>query len=174
MRSVRTRHRKPSCLTGACIARTAIRYTGTAEIFEHCDGSFLFDGKAAVSRLQVVLGGQFGCNARLNALKRQIDRLPQPPLYLHRERSTRDWLARRAEATWAKGPHSFQSADRGGRVACLYATPRTARPDVRIRGRISRTTLGASAITSSHATDGATAISIAHRCCVSSPGDRAG
>src|ERR1051325_7265673 len=89
-----------------CSHGDTVHYTDPPKLFERCEGSFLYDGEnRQYLDLQMWYSAvNFGYgNARLNdALKRQIDRLPQlASQYLHREKiELATWIARRAEATW--------------------------------------------------------------------------
>ena len=74
-----------------CSFGDTVHYTEVPKIFERCEGSFIYDteGKKYLDLQMWYSAVNFGyANKRLNdALKRQIDRLPQvASQYLHRER----------------------------------------------------------------------------------------
>jgi len=87
-----------------CSHGDTVHYTDPPKIFERCEGSFLYDGAGReYLDLQMWYSAvNFGyANRRLNdALKRQIDRLPQvASQYLHREKiELAALIARDAEA----------------------------------------------------------------------------
>src|SRR6266849_3063766 len=87
-----------------CSHGDTVHYTDPPKIFERCEGSFIYDG-AGCEYLDLQMwysSVNFGyANRRLNdALKRQIDRLPQvASQYLHREKiELAALIARDAEA----------------------------------------------------------------------------
>src|SRR5216683_6359709 len=87
-----------------CSHGDTVHYTDPPKIFERCEGSFIYDG-AGCEYLDLQMwysSVNFGyANRRLNdALKRQIDRLPQVAnQYLHREKiELAALIARDAEA----------------------------------------------------------------------------
>src|SRR5499433_2055385 len=74
-----------------CSHGDTVHYTDPPKIFERCEGSFLYDaaGREYLDLQMWYSAVNFGyANRRLNdALKRQIDRLPQvASQYLHREK----------------------------------------------------------------------------------------
>jgi 4-aminobutyrate aminotransferase-like enzyme len=137
-----------------------VHYSEPPKVFERCEGSFLYDGAGhEYLDLQMWYSAvNFGYgNARLNnALKRQIDRLPQlASQYLHREKiELAAWIARRAEATWGEkgrvhfnvgGSQAVEDALKLVRNACRGKGLMFA-----FEGGYHGRTLGASAITSSY------------------------
>jgi 4-aminobutyrate aminotransferase / (S)-3-amino-2-methylpropionate transaminase / 5-aminovalerate transaminase len=91
-----------------CSYGDTVHYRNTPKIFERCNGSFLYDGEGReFLDLQMWYSAvNFGyANRRLNdALKRQIDRLPQiASQYLHREKiELAAMIARDAETKFAR------------------------------------------------------------------------
>src|SRR5882762_2471811 len=91
-----------------CSFGDTVHYADPPKVFVRCHGSYLFDDRGTpYLDLQMWYSAvNFGYgNRRLNdALKRQIDRLPQlASQYLHREKiELAAWIARRAEATWGE------------------------------------------------------------------------
>src|SRR5262250_75504 len=74
-----------------CSHGDTVHYTDPPKIFERCEGSFIYDsaGREYLDLQMWYSAVNFGyANRRLNdALKRQIDRLPQvASQYLHREK----------------------------------------------------------------------------------------
>ncbi len=143
-----------------CSHGDTVHYSEPPKIFERCEGSFLYDGAGhEYLDLQMWYSAvNFGYgNARLNnALKRQIDRLPQlASQYLHREKiELAAWIARRAEATWGEkgrvhfnvgGSRAVEDALKLVRNACRGKSLMFA-----FEGGYHGRTLGASAITSSY------------------------
>jgi 4-aminobutyrate aminotransferase/(S)-3-amino-2-methylpropionate transaminase len=143
-----------------CSHGDTVHYSEPPKIFERCEGSFLYDGAGhEYLDLQMWYSAvNFGYgNARLNnALKRQIDRLPQlASQYLHREKiELAAWIARRAEATWGEkgrvhfnvgGSQAVEDALKLVRNACRGKGLMFA-----FEGGYHGRTLGASAITSSY------------------------
>jgi len=143
-----------------CSHGDTVHYTEPPKLFERCEGSFLYDGAGReYLDLQMWYSAvNFGYrNARLNnALKRQIERLPQlASQYLHREKiELAAWIARRAEATWGEkgrvhfnvgGSQAVEDALKLVRNACRGKGLMFA-----FEGGYHGRTLGASAITSSY------------------------
>jgi 4-aminobutyrate aminotransferase-like enzyme len=143
-----------------CSHGDTVHYSEPPKVFERCEGSFLYDGAGhEYLDLQMWYSAvNFGYgNARLNnALKRQIDRLPQlASQYLHREKiELAAWIARRAEATWGEkgrvhfnvgGSQAVEDALKLVRNACRGKGLMFA-----FEGGYHGRTLGASAITSSY------------------------
>ena len=78
-----------------CSHGDTVHYTEVPKIFERCEGSFLYDaaGREYLDLQMWYSAVNFGyANRRLNdALKRQIDRLPQvASRYLHREKRSEE------------------------------------------------------------------------------------
>lgn len=76
-----------------CSHGDTVHYTDAPKIFDRCEGSYMFDaaGTPFLDLQMWYSAVNFGyANQRLNnALKRQIDRLPQvASQYLHREKSS--------------------------------------------------------------------------------------
>jgi 4-aminobutyrate aminotransferase/(S)-3-amino-2-methylpropionate transaminase len=91
-----------------CSHGDTVHYTDPPKIFERCEGSFIYDaaGREYLDLQMWYSAVNFGyANPRLNnALKRQIDRLPQiASQYLHREKiELAAMIARDAEAKFAR------------------------------------------------------------------------
>ena len=143
-----------------CSHGDTVHYSEPPKLFEHCEGSFLYDGKGRpYLDLQMWYSAvNFGYgNARLNAaLKRQIDRLPQlASQYLHREKiELAAWLARRAEATWGEKGRIHFNVGGSQAVEDALKLVRNAKHGKGLmfafEGGYHGRTLGASAITSSY------------------------
>ncbi|HTS42553.1 MAG TPA: aminotransferase class III-fold pyridoxal phosphate-dependent enzyme [Xanthobacteraceae bacterium] len=143
-----------------CSHGDTVHYSEPPKIFEHCEGSFLYDGEGRpYLDLQMWYSAvNFGYgNARLNAaLKRQIDRLPQlASQYLHREKiELATWIARRAEATWGEKGRVHFNVGGSQAVEDALKLVRNARRGKGLmfafEGGYHGRTLGASAITSSY------------------------
>jgi len=143
-----------------CSHGDTVHYSEPPKIFEHCEGSFLYDGKGRTYLdLQMWYSAvNFGYgNARLNAaLKRQIDRLPQlASQYLHREKiELAAWIARRAEATWGEKGRVHFNVGGSQAVEDALKLVRNAKRGKGLmfafEGGYHGRTLGASAITSSY------------------------
>ena len=131
-----------------CSHGDTVHYTEPPKIFERCEGSFLYDaaGREYLDLQMWYSAVNFGyANRRLNdALKRQIDRLPQvASQYLHREKiELAALIARDAEQKFGlKGRVHFNV---GGAQAVEDSPQARAQrlerqePDVRLRGRLSR------------------------------------
>ncbi len=143
-----------------CSHGDTVHYSEPPKIFDRCEGSFVYDsaGREYLDLQMWYSAVNFGYgNARLNnALKRQIDRLPQlASQYLHREKiELATWIARRAEATWGEkgrvhfnvgGSQAVEDALKLVRNACRGKGLMFA-----FEGGYHGRTLGASAITSSY------------------------
>src|SRR5215470_4815049 len=143
-----------------CSHGDTVHYTEAPKIFERCEGSFLYDaaGREYLDLQMWYSAVNFGyANRRLNdALKRQIDRLPQvASQYLHREKiELAALIARDAEAKFGlKGRVHFNVGgsqavedslklvrNASGGKSLMFA----------FEGGYHGRTLGASAITSSY------------------------
>ena len=143
-----------------CSFGDTVHYLNPPKIFDHCEGSYLFDaaGTPFLDLQMWYSAVNFGyANPRLNeALKRQIDRLPQlASQYLHREKielATR--IAQHSEQTWSSkgrvhfnvgGSQSVEDAlklvrNATGGKSLMFA----------FEGGYHGRTLGASSITSSY------------------------
>ena len=120
-----------------CSHGDTVHYTEAPKIFERCEGSFIYDGAGTpFLDLQMWYSAvNFGyANPRLNdALKRQIDRLPQvASQYLHREKielAAADRRRTRSANSAARAACiSMSAARRRSRIrSSSCATPRAAR-----------------------------------------------
>lgn len=143
-----------------CSHGDTVHYSEPPKLFERCEGSFLYDGAGRpYLDLQMWYSAvNFGYgNARLNnALKRQVDRLPQlASQYLHREKiELAAWIARRAEATWGEKGRVHFNVGGSQAVEDALKLVRNARRGKGLmfafEGGYHGRTLGASAITSSY------------------------
>ena len=143
-----------------CSHGDTVHYTDPPKLFERCEGSFLYDGEnRQYLDLQMWYSAvNFGYgNTRLNnALKRQIDRLPQlASQYLHREKiELATWIARRAEATWGEKGRVHFNVGGAQAVEDALKLVRNAKGGKGLmfafQGGYHGRTLGASAITSSY------------------------
>ena len=143
-----------------CSHGDTVHYTEQPKIFERCEGSFLYDaaGREYLDLQMWYSAVNFGyANRRLNdALKRQIDRLPQvASQYLHREKiELAALIARDAEAKFGLkgrvhfnvgGAQAVEDSLKLVRNACNGKSLMFA-----FEGGYHGRTLGASAITSSY------------------------
>ena len=143
-----------------CSYGDTVHYTDVPKIFERCEGSFIYDGAGTpFLDLQMWYSAvNFGyANPRLNnALKRQIDRLPQvASQYLHREK---------IELAAAIGQDAERKFGRKGRVHFNVGGAQAVEDSLKLvrnasngkslmfafEGGYHGRTLGASAITSSY------------------------
>ena len=143
-----------------CSYGDTVHYTDVPKIFERCEGSFIYDGTGTpFLDLQMWYSAvNFGyANPRLNnALKRQIDRLPQvASQYLHREK---------IELAAAIGQDAERKFGRPGRVHFNVGGAQAVEDSLKLvrnasngkslmfafEGGYHGRTLGASAITSSY------------------------
>jgi 4-aminobutyrate aminotransferase/(S)-3-amino-2-methylpropionate transaminase len=143
-----------------CSYGDTVHYTDVPKIFERCEGSFIYDGTGTpFLDLQMWYSAvNFGyANPRLNnALKRQIDRLPQvASQYLHREK---------IELAAAIGQDAERKFGRRGRVHFNVGGAQAVEDSLKLvrnasngkslmfafEGGYHGRTLGASAITSSY------------------------
>jgi 4-aminobutyrate aminotransferase / (S)-3-amino-2-methylpropionate transaminase / 5-aminovalerate transaminase len=143
-----------------CSHGDTVHYTEQPKIFERCEGSFLYDaaGREYLDLQMWYSAVNFGyANRRLNdALKRQIDRLPQvASQYLHREKiELAALIARDAESKF--GPKGRVHFNVGGAQAIEDSLKLVRNASngkslmFAFEGGYHGRTLGASAITSSY------------------------
>jgi 4-aminobutyrate aminotransferase/(S)-3-amino-2-methylpropionate transaminase len=143
-----------------CSHGDTVHYTDKPKIFERCDGSFLYDaaGREYLDLQMWYSAVNFGyANRRLNdALKRQIDRLPQvASQYLHREKiELAAMIARDAEAKFGRKGRVHFNVGGAQAVEDSLKLVRNASNGKSLmfafEGGYHGRTLGASAITSSY------------------------
>ena len=143
-----------------CSHGDTVHYAEPPKIFEHCEGSYLYDmeGRQFLDLQMWYSAVNFGyANKRLNdALLRQLNRLPQvASQYLHREKiELAAWLARRAEASWGEKGRVHFNVGGSQAVEDALKLVRNARHGKGLmfafEGGYHGRTLGASAITSSY------------------------